>query len=76
MAIGFSDLQQVRATELPDRSDLYPWLCLPDGTALYAAPGPALVLSGRSGHWMVPVHDAVLMAELIERRWRLYRAGG
>lgn len=66
----FAILRQVTAVELPGTPDLHPWVTLPNGTTLYAQPGPALVLRTGSGQWMVPVHDAVALAALIDLRRR------
>ncbi|MPZ86248.1 MAG: hypothetical protein GEV28_40115 [Actinophytocola sp.] len=67
-AIGFADLRQITPIVLAGEPELRPWLTLPNGTVLYAQPGPALLLGSASGPRMVPVHDAIALAELIDRR--------
>jgi hypothetical protein len=68
IAMGFADLRQVAAIGLTGEPALRPWLTLPNGAVLYARPGPALLLSSANGQRVVPVHDAVVLAELIDRR--------
>lgn len=64
----FAGLRQVAAVELPAVPELHPWVALPDGTMLYAQPGPALLLTTGHGRWMVPVHDAAVLAAVIDLR--------
>jgi hypothetical protein len=73
LTVRFAELHQVTPTVLDGEPALRPWLTLPDGTILYAQPGPALLLSHASGRQTVPVHDALVLAGLIDRRYRLWR---
>lgn len=66
--VPFARLRDVAAVTLPPTPALRPWVTLPDGTVLYAQPGPALLLRADSAEWMVPVHDAVLIRELLLSR--------
>ncbi|OKI32016.1 hypothetical protein A6A25_26605 [Saccharothrix sp. CB00851] len=66
--VRFTDLRDVVPTALPPRSTPLTWLRLPDGTALYAPPGPAVLVRTTSGDWMVPVHDALLVRNLVLTR--------
>jgi hypothetical protein len=66
--MGFAELRQVAAIQLTGEPELRPWLTLPNGPVLYAQPGPALLLTSAAGQRMVPVPDAVVLAELIDRR--------
>lgn len=68
--IPFAHLSQVRPVDLPGPPELHPWVALSNGTMLYAQPGPALVLATTGGQWMVPVHDAVVLAAIIDQRRR------
>jgi hypothetical protein len=68
--IPFADLWQVTPVELPGVPDPHPWVALPNGTVLYAQPGPALSLTTAGGRWIVPVHDAVVLAAVIDLRRR------
>jgi uncharacterized membrane protein YtjA (UPF0391 family) len=68
--IPFAHLRQVTPIELPGGPQPHPWVALPNGTVLYAQPGPALVLTTTGGQWMVPVHDAVVLAAVIDLRRR------
>lgn len=70
--VWFADLRQVVPVVLPAQPALHPWLTLPGGTPLYAQPGPALLLRSTHGQWMVPVHDAIVLADVIHRRWRAW----
>ena len=72
MTIHFGRLTQVSVATLPSVPPLQPWLMLPGGPVVYAQPGPAVVLTTTSSEWMLPVHDAVLLAELINRRRDLW----
>lgn len=65
--IPFAHLWQVTPVELPEQR---PWVALSNSTMLYAQPGPALVLTTAGGQWMVPVHDAVVLAAVIDLRRR------
>jgi hypothetical protein len=67
--VRFADLHQVVPIVLPDQPALHLWLTLPNGTPLYAQPGPALLLRSTHGQWMVPVHDPIVLAAVIHRRW-------
>lgn len=75
VAVRFAELVGVEPVMLPGEPALRPWVTLPDGTVLYAQPGPALVLHTANRRWLVPVHDALLLAELVNRR-RLVRLPG
>jgi hypothetical protein len=68
--VPFGHLRQVVPILLPGQPALHRWVTLPNGTTLYAQPGPALLLTTATDQWMVPVHDAVVVAEIIERRRR------
>lgn len=67
-AIAFRELVRAVPTLLPERPAPHPWVTMPDGTQLYAQPGPALVLVTDHGQWMVPVHDAAVLAAVIDLR--------
>ncbi|XVV01256.1 hypothetical protein ACQPW3_28085 [Actinosynnema sp. CA-248983] len=75
-AVPFARLHDVVAVTLPPEPALRPWVTLPDGTVLYAQPGPALLLRTDSGEWMVPVHDAALTRELLLSRKGRWARGG
>lgn len=66
--VHFADLRDVAPTTLPPRPTPLTWLHLPDGTALHAPPGPAVLVRTTSGDWMIPVHDALLVRNLVLTR--------
>lgn len=66
--IPFGQLRQVVPIVLPGQPALHRWLTLQDGTTLYAQPGPALLLTTTTDQWMVPVHDAAVLAAIIDER--------
>lgn len=66
--IPFTALLRVTPVMLPGRPETHPWVTLPNGTTLYAQPGPALLLTTTNGQWMVPVHDAVVLAQVLDLR--------
>ncbi|MEU4804985.1 hypothetical protein [Actinosynnema sp. NPDC023587] len=66
--VPFGRLREVRPVVLSGHPELRPWMTMPDGTQLYAQPGPAVVLVADSGEWMIPVHDAALVAQLVHKR--------
>ncbi|WP_158854779.1 hypothetical protein [Saccharothrix deserti] len=71
-SVSFADLRDIVAITLPPQPTLQPWLVLPDGTVLVAPPGPAVVMRTVAGEWMVPVHDALLVRDLVltrRNRW-------
>ncbi|MEV6236696.1 hypothetical protein [Lentzea sp. NPDC051838] len=72
MTVHLGRITQVSVVGLPPVPALQPWLMMPGGPVLYAQPGPAVVLTTTSSEWMLPVHDAVLLAELVNRRRELW----
>lgn len=68
--IPLAHLCQVTPVELPASPEPHPWVALSNGAMLYAQPGPALLLTTAGGQWMVPVHDAGVLAAVIELRRR------
>ncbi|WP_367127596.1 hypothetical protein [Saccharothrix sp. HUAS TT1] len=77
-SVPLDHLRDVVPITLPPSPSPLTWLQLPDGTVLHAPPGPAVLLRTASGEWMVPVHDALLVRDLITARMsrRLRRSGG
>ena len=73
--VPFGQLQRVTPATLPVEPAPRPWLMLPDGTALQAEPGPAVLLDTMDGAWLIPVHDSGLVAELLNRRRELWALG-
>ena len=67
-AVPFRELVRAVPTLLPEHPALHLWVTMPDGTQLYAQPGPALLLATPTGQWLIPVHDAAVVAAVVDRR--------
>ncbi|MDX8034885.1 hypothetical protein SK803_32110 [Lentzea sp. BCCO 10_0856] len=75
VSIPFRELLKVTPVTLPVVPDLRPWIVLPGGITLYAQGGPAVLLTSTEDQWLLPVHDADLVADLILRRQALWLQG-
>ncbi len=75
LSVPFRELLQVMPVALPSVPELRPWITLRHGTTLYAEAGPAILLTSIDGQWLLPVHDAELVCELINRRRVLWLQG-
>lgn len=75
ISVPFGQLRQVTPATLPIEPAARPWLTLADGTVLEAGPGPAILLDTLDGAWLIPVHDAGLVAEVVNRRRELWALG-
>lgn len=71
-SVPFRELLEVAPVTLPVVPDLRPWIILPGEITLYAPAGPAIVLTSVHDQWLIPVHDADLVAELVTRRRDLW----
>ena len=67
-SIPFRDLIRVMPVTLPVVPESRPWTVLPGGITLYAQAGPAILLTTIDDEWLIPVHDSVLVTELLNRR--------
>ncbi|MEV6714592.1 hypothetical protein AB0M48_21450 [Lentzea sp. NPDC051208] len=74
-SVPFRDLIRVMPVTLPVVPELRPWTVLPGGIALYAQAGPAVLLTSIEDEWLIPVHDSVLVTELLNRRRELWVLG-
>lgn len=68
--VPFDRLRRVEAIVLEGEVTRLHWLTLPDGTVLYARPGPALRLVLADRELVVPVDDADVLAALVDLRLR------
>ncbi|MEU3648805.1 hypothetical protein AB0E59_35910 [Lentzea sp. NPDC034063] len=75
MSVPFRELLQVTPVQLPVVPEQRPWITLPGGITLYAQAGPAVLLTATHDQRLMPVHDAELVAELINRRRALWSQG-
>ncbi|WP_109642348.1 hypothetical protein [Lentzea atacamensis] len=75
VSVPFRELLQVMPVTLPVLPELRPWSVLPGGIALYVQAGPAILLTATHDRWLLPVHDADLVADLINRRRVLWLQG-
>ena len=74
-SVPFRDLIRVMPVTLPVVPELRPWTVLPGGITLYADAGPGVVLTTIEDEWLLPVHDAALVTELLNRRRELWALG-
>ncbi|MCX2948831.1 hypothetical protein [Lentzea sp. NEAU-D7] len=74
-SVPFRELIRVLPVTLPAVPVLRPWTVLPGGITLYAQAGPAVLLTSMNDEWLIPVHDAVLVTELLNRRQELWVLG-
>lgn len=77
--IPFADLGGAVATAIPAGAPPQPWLPLDSATMLHAPPGPVVSLRLRTGDWLLPVNEAALFVEILNRRialWSATRAAG
>ncbi|MFS8097459.1 hypothetical protein LFM09_10010 [Lentzea alba] len=72
VSVSFRELLQVMPVTLPVVPELRPWIVLSGGITLYAQAGPAILLTSTHDQWLIPVHDADLVADLIRRRQALW----
>jgi hypothetical protein len=75
VSVPFRELLQVMPVTLPAVPELRPWTVLSGGITLYAQAGPAILLTSTHDQWLIPVHDADLVADLIQRRQALWLQG-
>ncbi|RDI34379.1 hypothetical protein [Lentzea flaviverrucosa] len=75
VSVPFRELLQVMPVTLPGVPELRPWTVLPGGITLHAQAGPAILVTSTQDQWLLPVHDADLVAELILRRQTLWLQG-
>ncbi|SFB16401.1 hypothetical protein SAMN05216266_105308 [Amycolatopsis marina] len=71
----FEHVRAVRVSALPPATQHIPWLRLSDGSTMYTSPGPAVILSTDAGECMLPIADAGLFADLLNRRIAAWRGG-
>lgn len=71
LTIPFHRLRGVKPTSLVDSHQ--PWLVFPNGTEVTAEPGPAVLLRTDEDEHSLPVHDANLLVDVINRRLHQWR---
>lgn len=74
-SVPFRDLIRIMPVTLPVVPESRPWTVLPGGITLYAQAGPAVLLTSIDDEWLIPVHDSVLVAELLNRRREQWALG-
>jgi hypothetical protein len=72
-SVMFAQLRGARSTVLPREPAPVPWIRLSNGEVVCTSPGPVVLLGTDTGEWMLPVNDAALFVELLNRRIDLWR---